>query len=300
MSQSYLNLVSFRHFPWRFTQANSTFPRFLSLPLEIRQIIWNLAIIPRIISIEDLYSTSCRHLQVPLLATCKESRELALKVYEPWGDFRAPLKIPVLPRSLYQRMEPARIVFSDLPAIPLWDDLRKQGERPFFSFCYVDFENDIFVIDDPFVIGDDSRYSDVPSSLGKSLFQYNKGERQLERVCHVVLANTLSVWMQEHQDNSLNVWVPRIPKDRLVQRTLFRFRNLKTLKIITRTSSFSSEVQLRLDSDPIHDDTKESALAYLEKLRRRRDWKGSLLFPGPWQIPDLECVEVAAEPLEGL
>lgn len=88
----------------------------------------------------------------------------------------------------------------------------------------------------------------------------------------------------------------RKQKELLVQRTIFRFRNLKTITIITSgtVSSSRSDFRFSVDNDSIYDDMEDNSVSYLRLLRSKK-----IRLAGPWLAPEIKFVKVVDMPLHG-
>ncbi|TAQ83302.1 hypothetical protein B7494_g8378 [Chlorociboria aeruginascens] len=109
----------------------NTFHPFPRLPFELRHKIWRCAIQPRVLPLDEIWTKNQPHLPIPLLATCYESRCVALEIYTLWGTY---IHFPS-PSS---------------PRVSFNGDEAEDEKEDRMSWAYVDFERDVFVLDEHF------------------------------------------------------------------------------------------------------------------------------------------------------
>lgn len=71
------------------TSSEHAFSRFGSLPLELRDQIWDTVvqqIPPRFITLYHVVNRAMHHFNTPLLSVCQESRRRVQMRYQPWGS----------------------------------------------------------------------------------------------------------------------------------------------------------------------------------------------------------------------
>lgn len=134
-------------------QATSTFHRFLQLPPELREIIWQNSIEsigPRVIAFQQKWWRNRTNRIPALLHVCQESRTLALKRWK-WITTERDLEN----EKRYFDIE--EYLFSEDDFFPpstrhynrLRDDewINPKGEPCGKRGCFVDYENDILIYD---------------------------------------------------------------------------------------------------------------------------------------------------------
>lgn len=241
MSRSYINTVALRRRGHRPATSDRVFHVFPELPIELRFLIvsdsfhslpiynqqhlsspknaprsinegrtntsqWNQALIPRIIPNEALYTPCNPRLSIPLLAVNQESRNLALEKYQVWGEFFAPSthifegEGAALARyNKYNRTRGYGIFESY--SFPIQKHIMR-----FFSWNYVDFENDVLVIDVASLTNSEPKWDMGAIGRGGTmeyLFNRNRRSVGLDRVKNVAFDYILGVWWKE--TNKINM-----------------------------------------------------------------------------------------------
>ena len=140
-----------------------TFHPFPRLPPEVRLQIWTLTVLPpRILDIETLCTKrSPVALSIPLFSVCREARVTALEAYNSytqWGHFEATFRAHDLPNfHNYGRDVKDRISvespYNEFVTQYLAQKLDFSGEffqwhKQLFSPYLVDFDRDVFVLDE--------------------------------------------------------------------------------------------------------------------------------------------------------